>query len=114
MIHKFTRREFMNQTTLSCFSMALAPNYFLSNILEQDEGSIGKSGTLRISPRYYRWHVDRGVEWLETNTSYNYLDWRMPVTQVGLVLLDLWQRHYLKDTEERTEKVIDDKLVPLL
>lgn len=72
------------------------------------------SKILHIKPRYHRWHVDPGVEWVETNTGYATLDWTLPLSQTALVLVDVWQRHYLKDTEERSEKVINTNLVPML
>src|SRR5690554_6020526 len=69
---------------------------------------------LHIEPRYHRWHVDPGVDWLETNTGYAHLEWSIPLPHTALVLVDVWQRHYLKDTEERGEAVIDNQLVPML
>jgi len=69
---------------------------------------------MRIKPRYYRWHVDPGVEWLETNTGYARLDWDIPISQAALVLVDIWDRHYLKDTEARAEVIIKEKIVPLV
>lgn len=69
---------------------------------------------LHIKPRYYRWHVDPGVEWVETNTDYGYLDWRMPVSQTALVLVDVWATHYLKDTADRADVIVEEKIVPLL
>ena len=33
---------------------------------------------ITISPRYYRWHVDKGVVWIEKNTSYAHLNWKIP------------------------------------
>jgi nicotinamidase-related amidase len=54
------------------------------------------------------------VEWIETNTAYAHLDWTIPLKQAALILIDVWDRHYLKDTEARAEAVIDEKLVPLL
>lgn len=74
----------------------------------------GSPPALHIKPRYHRWHVDPGVEWLETNTGYATLDWKLPLSQTALVLVDVWQRHYLKDTEARTEAVIEKNLLPLL
>lgn len=70
--------------------------------------------SLRLKPRYHRWHVDPGVEWVETNTAYATLDWTIPLSQTALVLVDVWDRHYLRDTEARAEAVIADTLVPLL
>ena len=67
-----------------------------------------------IQPRYHRWHVDVGVKWNETNTGYATLNWSIPRSRVAIVLIDVWDHHYLKDTEARTESVIQQKLVPLL
>ncbi|MDA0746289.1 MAG: isochorismatase family protein [bacterium] len=72
------------------------------------------SGTLHIKPRYYRWHVDPGVEWTEKNTKYAHLDWQVPLSQAALVLVDVWDGHYLKETAERTQTIVEDKIVPLL
>lgn len=69
---------------------------------------------LHIEPRYHRWHVDPGVDWVETNTGCATLDWRIPVAQAAIVLVDVWSGHYLKDTEARAEVIITEKLVPLL
>ncbi len=73
-----------------------------------------KNASLHVRPRYHRWHVDPGVEWLETNTGYAHLDWNIPLAQTALVLIDVWQRHYIIDTEIRSEVVIDEHLVPLI
>lgn len=72
------------------------------------------SRKLHVRPRYYRWYVNPGVEWVETNTGYARLDWTMPLSQAALILVDIWDHHYLKDTEARAEAVIGEKLVPLL
>ena len=69
---------------------------------------------LRIQPRYHRWHVATGVDWVETNTGHATLNWTIPIPQAAIVLVDVWNRHYLKDTEARTETVIAEKLTPLL
>jgi nicotinamidase-related amidase len=72
------------------------------------------SRTLVVKPRYYRWHVDPGVEWVERNTGYAHLDWKIPMDQAALVLVDVWDRHYLKDTAARAETIIREKIVPLM
>jgi nicotinamidase-related amidase len=74
----------------------------------------GSGPQLHIRPRYHRWHVDPGVEWLEANTDYAQLDWTIPLSQAALVLVDVWDRHYLKDAEARAETIIDERFVPLL
>src|SRR5690606_686108 len=76
--------------------------------------NLGGDRTLSIDPRYYRWHVDPGVEWLEVNTGYASLDWSIPLSQTALVLVDVWQRHYIKEPEERAEQIIADNLIPLI
>lgn len=70
--------------------------------------------TLNVRPRYHRWHVDPGVDWIETNTGYAHLDWTIPLSQAALILVDVWDHHYLKDAEARAEGVIDQHLAPLL
>lgn len=69
---------------------------------------------LHVRPRYYRWHVEPGVEWIEKNTNYAHLDWKIPLHQAALVLVDVWDRHYLKDTAARAEAIISEKIVPLM
>lgn len=105
----YSRREFIKKNSLAgmgaaAFTVGMTPHLFAQS----------KPKSLHIRPRYHRWHVDPGVEWLETNTGYATLDWMLPLSQTALVLVDVWQRHYLKDTEERAEKVIRENLVPLL
>lgn len=69
---------------------------------------------LSISPRYYRWHVDPGVDWVETNTEYAHLDWKIPLDQTALVLVDVWEGHYLSDCEARINDITEKHLEPLL
>jgi len=70
--------------------------------------------SLHIRPRYYRWYVDPGVEWVEIHTGYAHLDWEIPLSQAALVLVDVWDRHYLKDTAARAEEIVQQKIRPLL
>ena len=72
------------------------------------------SKTIAVKPRYYRWHVDPGVEWIEKNTSYTPLNWDIPLKQAAVVLVDVWDRHYIKDTEARGEAVVQEKILPLI
>lgn len=72
------------------------------------------SKDIHVKPRYYRWHVDPGVEWLEANTGYGYLDWRIPMHQAAVILVDVWDGHYLKETADRTDVIVKDRIVPLL
>src|SRR5690554_2779715 len=104
----FSRRDFLKINTLGGIGAILS----MGELSSQDISSTQKS--LKIKPRYHRWHVDPGTEWLETNTGYANLDWSIPVNQTALVLVDVWQRHYLKDTEERGEMIIQNNLIPLI
>ncbi len=70
--------------------------------------------SIKLKPRYYRWHVDPGVEWVEKNTGYANLNWDIPLSQVALVSVDVWDRHYITDTEARGEQVIQEKILPLI
>ena len=72
------------------------------------------AGALHIRPRYHRWHVDPGVEWVETHTGYAHLDWEIPLEQAALVLVDVWNNHYLADTAARAEAIIQERIRPLL
>lgn len=69
---------------------------------------------LHIRPRYYRWHVDPGIEWTEANTGHACLDWEIPLSQAALVLVDVWDKHYLADTDARAQEIILNKIRPLL
>jgi len=111
------RREFIKQSSLTGLSAALGMGISVpafSEDLKLTRPLSSNNKTIHIQPRYHRWHVDPGQEWLETNTRYASLDWNLPVSQTALVLLDVWQRHYIKETEDRAENIINEKYVPLL
>ncbi len=104
-----TRRDFLKTTAVA----GLATGQASLSAANRDVLN-GDTNTLKIRPRYYRWHVNEGQEWIEANTGYATLDWEIPVSQCALVLVDVWQRHYIKEPEERAEKIIDEHLVPLV
>lgn len=107
-----SRRNFLKKSALSGLGVAMGMNALSSGLAGH---AITRDGRfLTIHPRYYRWHVDPGVEWLETNTNYATLNWTIPVSQVAVVLVDVWQRHYIKEPEERAEAIINENLIPLL
>lgn len=112
-----SRRKFLKQSSLSglgaFLGIRIAPSLFVPPISGKG-GEVVSNRTLSVQPRYYRWYVDPGVEWLETNTGYAKLDWTIPISRTALVLVDVWQRHYIKDTEARGEAIITNKLVPLM
>lgn len=110
--HDESRRDFIKKSSLA--GAFLGMNNVTSSSVLKKKNAVLSAQRIHVSPRYHRWHVDPGVEWLETNTSYSQLDWNIPLSQTALILIDVWQRHYLKDTEERSEEIIDNKLVPLI
>ncbi|MDB5390151.1 MAG: nicotinamidase-like amidase [Planctomycetaceae bacterium] len=108
-----SRRRFLSTAAAAGAVLALDSQSILSGqTLEKSPAR--STSKLHVRPRYHRWHVDPGVEWIETNTKHASLDWTIPLNQVALVLVDVWDRHYLKDTAARAEAVIDEKLVPFL
>ncbi|MEQ1825323.1 MAG: isochorismatase family protein [Pirellula sp.] len=112
-LRAYHRREFVSFAGLVGAGLAadlLHSQCKIAGAEIQNEGA----SQLRIRPRYHRWHVDPGVEWIETNTAYAQLDWTIPLSQTALVLVDIWDHHYLKETEARAEKIIDERLVPLM
>ncbi len=112
-----SRRQFIKISSVTGLSTALGlglPLGAFAKDLQQTHATLPDGKVLHIKPRYHRWHVDPGQEWLETNTGYATLDWKIPVSQTALVLLDVWQRHYIRETEERAEKIINEKYLPLL
>jgi nicotinamidase-related amidase len=107
-----SRRQFLSMAAAgTAFAMA-RPS--LSRADSPTERRPDSSKALRVRPRYHRWYVEPRVEWVETNTGYAHLDWTIPLNQAALVLVDIWDHHYLKDTEARAEAIIDEKLAPLL
>ena len=110
-----TRREFIARSsmagagTIIGLNISQAKGSFMS-----DKAIIASEKTIAVKPRYHRWFVDPGQEWLETNTGYSRLDWKIPLANAAVVLVDVWQRHYIKEPEERAEKIIISKLLPLL
>ncbi len=107
-----SRREFLKKSSLGGLGAVLGVNSVPSLFAKVDDASADRN--LSIRPRYYRWYVDTGVEWLETNTDYANLNWGIPMSKTALVLVDVWQRHYIKDTEERGEAIINTNLIPLM
>ncbi|HUX94247.1 MAG TPA: isochorismatase family protein [Bacteroidales bacterium] len=110
-----TRREFIAKSSVAGAG-ALAGMNIVSiggsisdNLLYKND-----ENTISVKPRYYRWHVDKGMDWIEANTGYARLNWKIPVSQAAVVLVDVWQRHYIKDPEARAEVIINERMLPLL
>lgn len=70
--------------------------------------------TVRIRPRYYRLYTDPGVELAEENYRYRELDWEVPLGEMALVLLDVWNAHFSRETLQRIEQVTVERIVPVV
>ncbi len=108
MSEPLVRRQFLKAS--AAFGMALSAGQTPAEGIPP----LQNSELLRIHPRYHRWHVDPGEEWLETNTGYAQLDWSIPRSQVALVLVDVWSEHYLRDASARADAIVRERYVPLL
>jgi nicotinamidase-related amidase len=64
--------------------------------------------------RYYDFVSPEPLPLTEENGRHVELEWEVPVEQVGLVVVDAWNHHYLTDTNARNEEVIDKQLAPLV
>lgn len=115
--YQYSRRKFLKQNALTTLGAAWGAGMTVP-VMQQVSAAVplpvdnGKS--VKIKPRYVRWHVDPGVEWLETNLGHRYLDWEIPLSQCALVLVDVWSHHYIKEPQERAEAIINTKLSPLV
>jgi len=67
-----------------------------------------------LRPRYYDFVSPEPLPLTEENGRHVELEWEVPVEQVGLVVVDGWNLHYLADTQARNEQVINDTLAPLM
>ncbi len=110
-----TRREFIAKGSLAGAGTLIGLNISQTRevlLSQYTDKTADKS--ISIKPRYYRWYVDPGQDWIEANTGYARMEWQIPASQTALVLVDVWQRHYIKDPEIRAEEIINTKLLPLL
>ena len=112
-----SRRDFIKKSSFgglgTVLGMGLSVPVKAEDHLDTRKHSVSNE-KLHVKPRFHNWIVDQDEAWLELNTGQDKLDWNIPVSQCALVLLDVWQRHYLKEPEERAEKIIQEKYVPLL
>ncbi|MBM4049701.1 MAG: isochorismatase family protein [Planctomycetes bacterium] len=72
------------------------------------------TAVIYLRPRYFRLYTDPGVELAEENFRYKDLDWRIPLKQVALVCLDVWNWHFAADTLGRIEDITVNVIAPLV
>ncbi|MBN2582839.1 MAG: isochorismatase family protein, partial [Planctomycetes bacterium] len=70
--------------------------------------------TIHIRPRYYRRMTDPGVEMLEANGRYAHLDWTVPLGELALVCIDVWDRDIHADMRAEDERVTRERIVPVV
>lgn len=72
------------------------------------------SRVIHLRPRYFRLCTDPGIEETEKNYRYRHLNWHIPLNEIALVCLDVWNYHFSADTLKRIEDITTNKIVPLV
>ena len=111
---KTSRRKFISVGSMAGAGVLAGISLPLPGEFRSFDYSFSSGAAVSLKPRYYRWHVNQGQEWIEANTGHASLEWTLPLSQTAIVLVDVWQRHYIKDPEERAEIIINSRLIPLL
>lgn len=70
--------------------------------------------TVYLQPRYYRRLTDPGVEMLEANCRHAELDWEVPLSEMALVCVDVWDRDIHADMQARDNQVTRERIVPVV
>jgi len=69
---------------------------------------------INLPVRYHRWHTDPGEHWSEETTGPRVLQWGIPLAQTALVLIDVWNSHYLHSCNTRVADITVKKVIPFL
>ena len=67
---------------------------------------------LRLSLRTYQRQLEPGVECVEANFHYEEWPVVIPLDQAALVLVDLWDTHYIRSHAERTAEITRTRIAP--
>src|SRR4051812_4408542 len=67
-----------------------------------DADTRGTSGGLQLRLRTYQRQLEPGVPCVEANFHYEEWPVAIPVAQAGLVLVDVWDIHYIQSHAART------------
>jgi len=68
---------------------------------------------LFLNVRHYHFDFAEGTPWREENTREVDSTRRFNPAETALVLVDCWDRHYLKSFLERSDKIISEYIVPV-
>ena len=78
-------------------------------------GKAGAAGAIRLKARYYQRLTSADAEALrEKNSHHAELDWSIPLDQVALVCLDIWNTDVHQDMRERDDRITREKISPLV
>ncbi len=69
---------------------------------------------INIPVRYYRLWTDLDVDCIEGNFHYVERPWALPTEQTALVMVDVWDIHYIRSHEEISGKITREKIAPLV
>ena len=68
---------------------------------------------IEIPVRHYRLWTDPDVDCIEENFDYFEQIWTLPTNQTALVMVDVWDIHYVHSHEEISGEITREKIVPL-
>lgn len=70
--------------------------------------------TLHLPVQYFQDAPAEGLSWREEHFIRRSVDFDLPVQQTALVLVDLWDNHFIESWLERAEKVTKESVVPVI
>ena len=68
--------------------------------------------TVHIRPRYYSLFAPDGREHAEANYRHRHLDWHVPLGEMALVAMDVWDWHFSRECLERIERAMAEAVAP--
>lgn len=69
---------------------------------------------LALQVRHYHFDFQEGQPWREENTRDLVTTCTLDPREVALVLVDCWDRHYLRSYIERTDRICCERIVPVV
>ena len=71
--------------------------------------------TISLRVRYYRTtNLLKGRAWREENLREGEVTWRLKGEEAALVLVDCWDKHFLKSHLERTNQIVHERIAPTI
>jgi len=68
---------------------------------------------LALRVRHYQFDFAEGQSWVEENTHSTEAEYSFKPQEMALVLVDCWDRHYLKSFLARSDQIVRERLVPV-